>query len=101
MLFGIVERDDLRVSGVGDGLAEADDQSQQEESGEGMNQPGSGSGHRPHEITCGQKPINVQPIYQPAIDGLKTGVRPEKRRQQKAQLRRADSELVLEQRSGN
>src|ERR1017187_2752997 len=101
MLFGIVESDDLRVSRVGDCLADTDNHSQQEEDGEGMNQPGCCGCEGPHKITCGQQPVDVQPIHQPAIDGLETSVGPKECRQQEAQLRRADAELVLQQGGGD
>jgi len=101
VIVGKIESQNFAIRRIGDRLAEAEQQAQSEEQGEGMNESREGGGDRPKREAGSEDEVDVETIHQPSGNQLGEAVGPEESGEEEAEARGGEGEFILEKRCGD
>src|SRR6266478_2481549 len=94
--FGKIARNDLAVGGIGDGLADAEDEAHDKEQPEPADEAGSKRGGRPQQNSKREDPVDRETVDQPPGDDLEDRVGPEEGGEEDSELEMGKTELVFD-----
>src|SRR6266478_4882949 len=99
--FGKIARNDFAVGGIGDGLADAENEAHGKQQFEPADEAGSKCGGRPQQNSKREDPVDRETVDQPPGDDLEDGVSPEEGGEEDSELGIGKTELVFDVRSGD